>query len=230
MVRKPKSDLSALPDTRARLLDAAETIYSEKGLDGTSVRALTSLAGANLAAVGYHFGSKNALIQEAIQRRFEWLIVLRMEWLDRLEEQARPQLPSLEDVTDVLLRPILNPYPDQPERSASLRRFFSRVHSEASDFQKSIPVKGFQETTDRFFRLFQGLLPDLSAEDLYWRMHFSIGPLIGTLTHGHRLRGFSHGICDPDDIEDAITRLRSFICAGMRAPANGQSIRARRPA
>ncbi|MEZ5274766.1 MAG: TetR family transcriptional regulator [Opitutaceae bacterium] len=230
MSQTPKADLSVQPDTRDRLLDAAEAIYSEKGLDGTSVRALTSLAGANLAAVGYHFGSKNALIQEAIRRRFEWLIFLRKEWLDQLEDRARPQLPDLEDVVDVLLRPILNPYPDQPERSADLRRFFSRVHSEPPDFQKSIPVKGFQETTDRFVRLFQRLLPELSAEDIYWRMHFSIGPLIGTLTHGHRLREFSRGLCNPDDIEDAITRLRSFICAGMRAPAKEHPIPSRRPA
>jgi len=52
----------APPDTRTQLLDAAERLFAERGFRGTSIRAITDLAGANLAAVGYHFGSKAELL------------------------------------------------------------------------------------------------------------------------------------------------------------------------
>ena len=230
MAKSKSHPSSSARETRERLLDAAEALYATRGFDGTSVRALTALAKANLAAVGYHFGSKNALILAAISRRYSWLNAVRMEWLDNLERQARPGSPDLEAVIDVLLYPVLDAYPDQPERSADLRRFFSRVHSEAPEFQKSIPIKGLMEVADRFFGLFQKLLPDLPEEDLYWRMHFSVGPIIGTLTHGSRLRSLSHGLCDPDDIEGSIRRLRSFISAGMRAPTMAHPVETRQPA
>ncbi|CAA9412384.1 MAG: Transcriptional regulator, AcrR family, partial [uncultured Rubrobacteraceae bacterium] len=41
-------------DTKTRILDAAERLFAERGFEGTSIRAVTAEAGANLAAVGYH--------------------------------------------------------------------------------------------------------------------------------------------------------------------------------
>mgnify|MGYP000184469773 CR=1 FL=1 len=50
-------------DTRSRILDAAEVLFMEHGFDGTSMRMITSQAGVNLAAVNYHFGTKELLMQ-----------------------------------------------------------------------------------------------------------------------------------------------------------------------
>ena len=182
------------------------------------MRAVTAEAGANIAAVGYHFGSKDALIQAVITRRFEWLNRKRIKRLDELESEAAPGLPQLESVIDVFLVPVLNAFPGDPERSAHLRAFFSRVFSESPEFQKSIRISGLQETADRFSALISAILPELPINEIYWRLHFSAGPMLSTLLHGHRLRILSHGQCDPDDIEGAVIRLRSFICAGLRAP------------
>jgi AcrR family transcriptional regulator len=206
-------------DTSDRLLDAVEALFAAGGSDGISVRAVTTRAEANLAAVGYHFGSKDALIQAAITRRFDWLNERRMRHLNELEAQAVPGLPRLESVIDVFLLPVLNAYPDQPERSAHLRGFFSRVFSESPEFQKGIRVTGLQQTADRFSELISAILPELPMDEIYWRIHFSAGPMMSTLLHGHRLKLLSHGQCDPDDIQGAVIRLRSFICAGLRAPA-----------
>ena len=46
------------PETRIRILDAAEKLFMEHGFDGTSMRMITSSAKVNLAAVNYHFGSR----------------------------------------------------------------------------------------------------------------------------------------------------------------------------
>ena len=49
-------------DTRERILETAERLFAESGFEGASVRAITSEAQVNLAALHYHFGSKDQLI------------------------------------------------------------------------------------------------------------------------------------------------------------------------
>lgn len=55
------------PDTRQRLLAAALELFTGRGYDGASIRAITSRARANLAAVTYHFGSKAALYESVVE-------------------------------------------------------------------------------------------------------------------------------------------------------------------
>src|ERR1700684_243347 len=74
----------APPDTRTRILDAAEHLFAERGFRGTSVRAITDLAGANLAAVGYHFGSKADLLAAVARRVIEPINAAQCAGLDRL--------------------------------------------------------------------------------------------------------------------------------------------------
>jgi AcrR family transcriptional regulator len=54
-------------DTPSRLVSAAITLFSQNGYDGTSVRAITAEAGVNLGAITYHFGSKEALYDAALE-------------------------------------------------------------------------------------------------------------------------------------------------------------------
>ena len=76
-------------ETRTRILDAAEELFMQHGFEGTSMRLLTAKAGANLAAVNYHFGSKDDVVAEAFE-------ALSREDLRELEEIARrPEPPPL---------------------------------------------------------------------------------------------------------------------------------------
>ncbi|HVN28216.1 MAG TPA: CerR family C-terminal domain-containing protein [Candidatus Binataceae bacterium] len=54
-------------ETRVRLLEAALKIFGELGFEGASTRALAEAAGANLAAIPYHFGSKEGLYRAAAE-------------------------------------------------------------------------------------------------------------------------------------------------------------------
>src|SRR5271170_7806782 len=83
-------------DTRTRILDAAERLFAERGFRGTSVRAITGLAGANLAAVGYHFGSKAELLAAVVRRVIEPIIAAQSAGLDRLLAR-RPDVPADRD-------------------------------------------------------------------------------------------------------------------------------------
>ena len=170
-------------DTRERLLDAAETLYAEKGLEGVSVRAITAKARANLAAVGYHFGSKDALIQEVIRRRYQWLNRIRHDRLDRLDAEASPGIPRLEDMIDVLLLPVLNPFPDRPRGSPPITASsFPGFSPKARNFRRAFRSRDSGRSRTAWSTSCAVALPHLSDQDIYWRMHFSAGPLVGTLT------------------------------------------------
>jgi AcrR family transcriptional regulator len=102
------TDQKTTLDTRERILDVAERLFMENGYEGTSMRVITGAAEVNLAAVNYHFGSKEALLREVFRRRLAWLNHERLQALDRLEEQAAgaPLKPSqiLEAFFGTLLR------------------------------------------------------------------------------------------------------------------------------
>jgi AcrR family transcriptional regulator len=66
-VRTKSVRASEQEDARARLIDAAIKLFADKGYEGTSVRDLATAAGVNVAAVSYHFGSKDELYHEALR-------------------------------------------------------------------------------------------------------------------------------------------------------------------
>jgi AcrR family transcriptional regulator len=74
-------------DTRKRLLDATEWLFIESGYEAMSLRHITTRAGANLAAVNYHFGSKEALMQELLSQRLDRLNRERLQLLSACEQQ-----------------------------------------------------------------------------------------------------------------------------------------------
>src|SRR5207248_1431431 len=79
-------------ETRTRILDAAEELFMLHGFEGTSMRLLTAKAGVNLAAVNYHFGSKDALIEAVFRRRLDPMNVARVAELDTLAATDTVQL------------------------------------------------------------------------------------------------------------------------------------------
>lgn len=97
--------------TRERILDAARDLFAERGFRGTTVRDITTAAGANIAAVGYYFESKDGLYAAVLQslvgpldERVRWACHLPRPPLDRVEFLARavfdhirlrPQMPGI---------------------------------------------------------------------------------------------------------------------------------------
>ena len=75
-------------DTRIRILRAAELLFIEHGFEATTLRQITGKAGVNLAAVNYHFGSKDSLIEEVFRQRLGWLNEQCLKELDQLEAAA----------------------------------------------------------------------------------------------------------------------------------------------
>src|SRR6185503_15006764 len=94
-------------DTKTRILDAAEELFTRHGFEATSLRSLTAAAGVNLAAVNYHFGSKEVLFQAVLTRRLDPMNQERIELLEALEREGGARPPSCEKVLFAMLIPAL---------------------------------------------------------------------------------------------------------------------------
>src|SRR5437773_1036650 len=90
--------------TRSRILDVAEELFGERGLDRVSIRNITRIARVNLAAINYHFGSKEDLIAAVFERRVVPVNEARLAALDRVEKSAGRRIPKLEAVLEAFIR------------------------------------------------------------------------------------------------------------------------------
>ena len=200
-------------DTREQLLDAAESLIADQGVDGASVRAITDAAGANLAAISYHFGSKDELVKAVFERRLEPINRERLRLLD--EAEGRPEGPTLEDVVRAFVTPPLAIL--DPDEAPSFGRCMIRALADPGPEMKTLLMKNFESVIARFTTAFATVLPDRSHEEIFWRFHFMVGSMAYTVGMGHLVEEYSRGACCDDDPAELAERLVRFVCAGMSA-------------
>ncbi len=205
-------------DTRQRLLDVAEGLFADQGLKGTSLRAITSAAEANLAAVNYHFGTKEGLFAAVFQRRIGPMTVERIRLLDQALEAAAPDAPALEDVLRAYLAPTLGLLTSHDPGAVNFPRLLGRVFSESGEIKIQV-LNQFRPSAERFLEVLAQILPELPHAELMWRLHFLIGSLAHTTASGKLICLMSGGACDPDDVEGLLERLTTYAAAGFQAPS-----------
>ncbi len=204
-------------DTRGLILDTAEKLFAEQGIDAVSLRNITAQAGVNLAAINYHFRSKDLLVQEVFARRIRPLNEERLALLENAESKAGVGPLQVEAVLRALFEPAIRLSSD-PERGHIFLRICGRIWSEPSLRTSQIFDDLFEELIARFGVAFRKAIPDLPPEDMLWRTHFSVGAMLFVMTHGDILRKTSRGLCDPANVERAVAQMVHFTAAGMRAP------------
>jgi AcrR family transcriptional regulator len=194
------------PDTKTRILDAAEKLFGEKGFDATSLRDITTEADVNLAAVNYHFQSKESLIEAAIMRCAAPVNHKRIAML----EAAGPN-PTVEQIVEAFVGPVL----EQDFEPIAL--LMARVLASPETMQRVF--KHHIETLSRRFAEATAVaLPELSLTERMWRLHFVAGSMAHTMTRAPVLRELFGGVLDFDDRKLMIARLVRFAAAGFRAP------------
>ncbi len=205
-------------DTRARILQAAEALFAEHGFDAVSMRDLTAKAGVNLAAVNYHFGSKQALLAEVFALRASALVEERLRLLEGLarDKQGRPRL---EAVVEAFLRPSLEM--SQQSGGAHHMRLRARLALERVGSGGTQYPEIFDQSNNRYIDAIGEALPDLPRTELYWGFHALLGIQNYTMANSGRIQHLSAGTCDPTDVEATLKRLVPFIAAGFRELRKG---------
>jgi AcrR family transcriptional regulator len=158
----------ATPDTRTQLLDAAEHLFAERGFSGTSVRAITDLAGANLAAVGYHFGSKAELLAAVARRVVEPILAAQSAGLDLL--LARTADPPVTELVEAFAGPLFDEMPAGDEGGARTSRLIVTIIVDPAEEMRNWIDSAEDTVRDRYLTAFRRALPSLSTEELSFRM------------------------------------------------------------
>jgi AcrR family transcriptional regulator len=217
----PPSAPAALPslDTKERILETAERLFSERGFDRTSLRNITAAARVNLAAVHYYFGSKEGLLEAIFARVVGPVNEERLHRLDALEAGEQP--PAVEDLLEAFLEPPLRLHQENPHRHFIARQLLGRMYSGTSEQVKALMLAQFGEIVRRFVAAFRRALPELPLEELMWRLHFMVGAMAHTMAACDQLKAFSGGVCQDPTAGQTLARLVPFIAAGLRIEASG---------
>ncbi len=199
--------------TKERILAAAEALFAENGFSATSHRMITGAAGVNLAAVNYHFHSKEDLIRAVLSRR---IVPLNQRRLELLREHMAGEAPSLEGVIRAFVTPVVVLRTDPS--CGDVGRLFGRIYVEPSVAVRKTFLDLMKEVGRPFTEAFRRVLGDLPQVELLWRIHFAVGVMAHSLAGKEHLTVMSGGLCDHSDAEGIIDRMVAFIAAGMRAP------------
>lgn len=206
------------PETKQRILSAAEQHFAMDGYHATSLRSITATAHANLAAVNYHFGSKEALLEAVIERRLRPLNEIRLGQLEELlnEAERTGSVPCCRDILRTFIEPTLH-LRQQGSGSENYITLIGRILAEPRGIAMSIFMQHMEPLMSRLFEALTLALPDLSREILFWRIHFSIGSLshIMRCHDRHSIAPENFSIDMPTDY--LVDLFLDFATAGMEA-------------
>jgi len=199
--------------TRGRILDVAEELFGEQGLDRVSIRDITRMARVNLAAINYHFGRKEDLIAAVFERRVVPVNEARIVALDALEKAAGQRGPKLEDILEAFIRPALQSSLKPSRGGTAFSKLFGRCLSEPSPEVEALLKKQFEPLAERMQGALKKSLPHLSRSEIFWRMKFTYGALHHWLLTKDKFR--------PDWVQDVSVetqtrKLIAFAAAGFR--------------
>jgi len=202
--------------TKERILGAAELLFAETGIATTSLRQITSRAKVNLAAVNYHFGSKDGLIDAVYERR---LGPVTEEWLsniERLENHYGEKPIPVREIVEGFVLPVARLAADEVRGGRIFMRLLAQGYSEARHYFEKLFSSQYQHVLDRYRQALRHAMPDLPGESLCWRLQFLLGALTQGLSGGELLR-LIEGQADPRDTERAVQELTPFLVAGLQA-------------
>ena len=216
-----------IPDTRERILDVAERLFMENGYEATSLRMVTSAAEVNLAAVNYHFGSKEGLLRKVFRRRLGWLNKERIAVLDALEQQAKgaPLKPS--QALEAFFGTLLRIGEDEALGGMTFLRLLGRTLTNPSEFIRTFFAVEYSEVIERYKLALFSALPDVPKAEIVWRLHFMLGAMsyaiAGTdILHvitGHEMTDISgKDEGGQSEARKLSERLMPFLLGGLRAP------------
>lgn len=203
-------------DTKTRILDAAEQLFSELGFNATPVREIATRAEANLAAVNYHFGSKDDLVREVFARRFGPLNATRLAMLDAAEAAAGDAPVPLAAIVRAMVSPALRLGAEQGHACMTL---MGRLHAEPPAFTAQLFRELFRDVRDRFVATLTRSAPHLTAGETFLRMYFVVGAMAHTMVASHTFEAMSGGLCRGDDIDAIEDQLVAFGVAGLQVPS-----------
>src|SRR5438045_4435386 len=168
--------MKELKDTRSRILDVAEELFSEQGFDRVSVRDITNKARVDLAAINYHFGSKEDLIAAIFEREVVPVNQARLAALDAVQRSGKKDA-KLEEILEAFIRPAVQCSIGKPKGGKAFSKLFGRCLSEPSPEIEALLKRQFEPLVARMDAALMKALPNLTRSEIFWCMKFTFGAL-----------------------------------------------------
>jgi AcrR family transcriptional regulator len=191
--------------TRALILDAAERLYADRGFADVTLRDIVAAAGVNLAAVNYHFGSKDELIAELFVTRSIATNRERLNELKAAEAEGRGRA-DIDAILRALVGPTLRGCLGPENARSTAARFMIRASIESVPPIRRIKNREIDHLR-KFAAAMRRSLPDRSDVELYWGLHFALATAHQTVRDSERLSKLSEGKCDLNDVDGVIARI-----------------------
>lgn len=209
--------------SKRRLLEVAETLFAQHGFEVVSIRDITKVANASNAAINYHFGSRDGLIAMVVARYMGPIHEERMAMLDVLERRAGSRPVPLEQLLEVLVKPLAA----VTRKSELSDRLFYQLLGRIIAWSE----QGGHPTVDEQIRVFRQRFrkalakhfPEQSEATLAWKLHFVCGSLIHALVHQPTLSRPAAAGVESVPIELVLEQVTAFAVAGLRSGAGGDA-------
>jgi AcrR family transcriptional regulator len=205
--------------TAESILEAAERLCAAHGIEAVSIRHIAAEAGVSIPVIYHHYGSRTKLLRAIVDTRFGEIAGEYRKLVSELEAQTAP---TVSDIVRAVLQPI-NHW-RRPGREASLQFYALALVCPLPEVKNALDagVLGFRPIV----MLLQRVLPHLTAEEICWRLHFTIKISQETQWDAARLDILSDGACNSDDPDEALARGIAFAVAAFNAPPHTRTSKA----
>ncbi len=203
--------------TKNKILDAAEKLFADKGFNGTSLREITSQAEVNLAAVNYHFGSKKELIKAVMSRYMNELSPrLESALITICNEEKQP---TLVEVFSAFVEPLLALNQFKENGTSNFLQLLGRGYTDSQGFLRWFLTTRYPVVIDSFITAVHKAYPELSTEEMFWRLHFTMGTIVFTMSSSDALMDIAKNDFNKNiDIAGVIKQVIPYVAAGVGAP------------
>lgn len=209
-------------DPKERILTAAQRVFLEQGFELATVREITLRAEVNVSAINYYFGSKDELLGAVLDRIMQPYTAARVSALADAESAAGAQGPSLTQIVEALIRPMVVLSRDSTG-ARPLTRLIQQIRARPSEGTSRFFTQRVDPSVFQFINALQRALPHLGRPEIFWRYNFAIGAVMQVLIDSDpatfRLKRLSGDLCDTGDEDEIIAQLVAFVSAGFLAPS-----------
>lgn len=203
-------------DTKTAIMDAAEIVMAEHGVDGATISQIVSKAGANIAAIHYHFNSREGLVEAIVGRRRDHVSRRRLEMIQEFDRGGCTPTPM--DVVNFLVDPMIELLEQKGEAGRRWLRFLARLQSDRMGLHILMEREQFPKVRMRLRDIIKQSCPELSEAETNERLTMMIDTMLQFFANAK----FMSSVWEPDVKHDELSRytmnLKSFLAGGLAAP------------
>lgn len=204
----------SVKDVRNRLLDAAEKLFGERGFADTSVRDITSEANCNVAAVNYHFGSKDKLYIEMFRRHMEKLFAKHKVNIEKVMSSANPTLEKLlETIAETALEAI-----SKNDKRIPMLKLMVRETLNPQLKEELVSLDILKDLLSRICDALMQLVPGLTQQ----RAMLCVYSLEGMIMHPMLFHDYYSDLFFDVPVDELVKHIARFSAAGLRGAAGNK--------